>query len=62
MEQPASWVDKSNTFMLLNYETPAMEGTRAPQGLNPASATPETSEPVTTSSGGSHFLLALECF
>lgn len=62
MEQPASWVDKSNIFMLLNFETTAMEVTQAPWGLNPASATPETSESVTTSSGGSHFLLALECF
>lgn len=47
MEQPASWIDKSNIFMLLNSETTAMEVTQAPQGLNPASATPETSESVT---------------
>lgn len=62
MEQPASWVDKSNIFMLLNSETAAVEVTQAPQGLNPTSATPETSESVTTSSRGSHFPFALECF
>lgn len=62
MEQPASWVDKSHILMLLNSETTAMEVTQPPQGLNPASATPETSEPVTTSPEGSHFLLAPECF
>lgn len=36
--------------MLLNSETTTMEVAQAPQGLNPAGATQETSEFATTSS------------
>lgn len=39
-----------------------MKVTQPPQGLNPADATPETSEPVSTSSWGHIFFLQFECF